>query len=369
MTEKIEVTTGKVAVMVEPLQLNYQEYQIPTPNPGALIVKVTRTNVCGSELHIWRGHHPSIKRGVLGHEMIGTIHELGEGVTTDYAGNHVQVGDRVVSTYFLTCKKCSPCQEGIFHLCDNAYAFWTKQPEIEPHFHGTFATHYYIHENQYFYKVPDNVPDIAAASANCALSQVYFGIEEAELQHNQTLVIQGAGGLGLYAAAIAKEKGAKVIVIDSVKSRLEMAKKFGADDVIDMNEYPTTEVRERAIKELTNGKGADIGMELAGVPAAFSEGIHLIRPGGKYVTIGNVSVGQFVEFDPGLLTRKSIRIIPIVRYNPWYLRKSLEFLSSTIDKYSYEQLLDAEFTLDQIQLALDKSAAREVTRASIIVHP
>ncbi|MFD6903539.1 zinc-binding dehydrogenase, partial [Streptomyces diastaticus] len=285
--------------MTEPLNLKYQEYSIPSPQPGSLVVKVTRTNVCGSELHIWRGHHPSIKRGVLGHEMIGTIHELGEGVTKDYAGNAVKVGDRIVSTYFLTCKKCSPCQEGTFHLCENAYEFWTKQPEVEPHFHGSFATHYYIHENQYFYKVPENVPDVAAASANCALSQVYFGIEEADLRYNQSIVIQGAGGLGLYASAIAKEKGAKVIVIDGIKSRLEQAKKFGADYVIDMNDYSTLQQRERAVLELTTGRGADIGMELAGVPAAFSEGIHLIRPGGKYVTIGNVSIGKFTEFDPG----------------------------------------------------------------------
>jgi D-arabinose 1-dehydrogenase-like Zn-dependent alcohol dehydrogenase len=368
MTEKTAVKTGKVAVMTEPLKLDYQEYQVPSPEAGSLVVKVTRTNVCGSELHIWRGHHPSIKRGVLGHEMIGTIHELGDGVTTDYAGNPVKVGDRVVSAYFLTCKKCAPCQEGKFHLCENAYEFWTKQPEIEPHFHGTFATHYYIHKDQYFYKVPDNVPDVAAASANCALSQVYFGIEQADLRNNQTIVIQGAGGLGLYAAAIAKEKGAKVIVVDGVKSRLEQAKKFGADYVIDMNDYQTTELRARAVLELTGGKGADVGMELAGVPAAFAEGIHLIKAGGKYVTIGNVSIGKFVEFDPGLLTRKSINIIPVVRYNPWYLRKSLEFLSNTIEKYPYKQLLDAEFTLDQIQTALDESAARKVTRASIIVE-
>ena len=367
MTKKTAVQLGKVAVMTEPLTLNYQEYEIPTPEPGAVLVKVTRTNVCGSELHIWRGQHPTIKRGVLGHEMIGEVHTLGEGVTKDYAGTPVKVGDRIVATYFLTCKKCSPCQQGQFHLCENAYEFWTKQPEIEPHFHGTFATHYYVHPDQYFYKVPDNVPDVSAASANCALSQVYFGIEEAELNYNQTIVIQGAGGLGLYATAIAKEKGATVIVIDGVKNRLEQAKKFGADYCIDMNEYPTTELRERAVLEITDGKGAHVGMELAGVPAAFTEGIHLVRPGGKYVTIGNVSIGKFVEFDPGLLTRKSIKILPIVRYNPWYLRKSLEFLSKNIEKYPFKDMLDAEFTLDEINIALDKSASREVTRASIIV--
>ncbi|MGG0717157.1 zinc-binding dehydrogenase [Robertmurraya massiliosenegalensis] len=359
---------GKVAYMTEPEKLEYKEYELPKPGPGAILAKVRRTNVCGSELHIWRGHHPAIKRGVLGHEMIGEIYELGEGVTTDYAGNELKIGDRIVSTYFLTCKKCKYCQEGQFNLCENAYQFWTKQPEEAPHFHGTFSTHYYIHPNQYFYKVPDNVPDVAAASANCALSQVYFGIEQANLQYGQSIVLQGAGGLGLYAAAIAKEKGATVIIIDAIKSRLQQAKKFGADYLINMNEYDTTEKRALAVQELTNGYGADVGIELAGVPAAFAEGIGLIRTGGKYVSIGNVSPGKYVEFDPGLLTRKSIQILPIVRYNPWYLKKSIEFLSRNLEKYPFDKMLDAEFTLDQINEALDQSADRKVTRASIIIN-
>ena len=252
-------------------------------------------------------------------------------------------------------------------MCENAYKFWTKNPAEAPHFHGTFGTHYYIHPDQYFYKVPDNVPDVSAASANCALSQVYFGIEEADLQYGQSIVIQGAGGLGLNAAAVAKEKGAKVIIIDAVKSRLEQAKKFGADYIVDMTVYDTVEKRRAFINELTGGYGADVGIELAGVPAAFSEGIELIRPGGKYVTIGNVSPGLYTNFDPGLLTRKSIRIIPVVRYNPWYLRKALEFLSDTVKKYPFHELLDAEFPIDKIQEALDLSAERKVTRASIVV--
>ena len=111
-----KINKGKVAVMTNPLELSYQEYEIPTPGPGAIVVQVTRTNVCGSELHIWRGQHPAIKRGVLGHEMIGTVLTLGEGVTTDCAGQPLQAGDRIVATYFLTCRKCGPCQEGQFNL-------------------------------------------------------------------------------------------------------------------------------------------------------------------------------------------------------------------------------------------------------------
>jgi threonine dehydrogenase-like Zn-dependent dehydrogenase len=361
------IVKGKVAVMTEPMKMEFQEFSIPDPQPGAMLLKVVRTNVCGSELHIWRGHHPTKRKGVLGHEMVGMVEKLGEGVTTDYAGQPIKVGDRIAAAYYLTCRKCNTCKRGEFHLCERAYEFWNKSPEEEPHFHGTFATHYYIHPDQYFYKVPDNVPDGAAASANCALSQVYFGLDKAKLSYGETLVIQGAGGLGLNAASVAKERGAKVIVIDALNSRLEMAKSFGADHTININEYDTVEKRAEVIRSLTHGLGADVGLEVSGVPDAFSEGIHLVRTGGRYISIGNVSPGKLTSFDPGLLTRKSINIISVVRYDPWYLLKSLQFLSNTIDKYPFATMLDAEFNLDNIREALDRSATREVTRASIIV--
>lgn len=359
---------GKVAVMTEPLKMTYQEYELPRVEAGSVLVKVVRTNVCGTELHIWQGHHPIKKSGVMGHEMVGVITALGPDVKTDFAGNPVQVGDRVAATYFLTCRKCQHCQRGDFYLCENVYKYFAAEAEEYPHFHGSFATHYYIHPNQYFYKVPDNVPDSAAASANCALSQVYFGIEQANLRYGETVVIQGAGGLGLNASAVAKEFGATVMIIDSVATRLEKAKSFGADYVIDMNEFDTVEKRTKKVQELTGGKGADVGMELTGVPAAFSEGIHLVSPGGRYVSMGNVSPGHMTSFDPGLLTRKSITIIPANRYNPWYLNKALKFLSKSIDKYPFGDMLDAEFHFEDIQKALDRSASREVTRASIVMQ-
>lgn len=365
---KVAADLGRVAVMTEPEKLEYREYAVPEAEKGAVVLRVLRTNICGSELHIWKGLHPTKKKGVLGHEMIGEVYSIGEGVETDYAGNPIQVGDRVVSAYYITCRKCTPCREGKFHLCEHAYDYWNQEPEVEPHFHGSFASHYYIHPDQYFYKVPDNVSDVSAASANCALSQVYFGLDKSGLTYNQTVVIQGAGGLGLNAAAVAKEKGAYVIAVDGIPSRLEQAKKFGADAVIDMNEFPTLEKRAEAVRDLTNGEQAHIAIELTGNPQAFAEGIHYIRPGGKYVSIGNITPGKTVEFDPGLLTRKSIEIIPVVRYNPWYLYKALQFLSLTNDKYPFDQILDAEFTLDEIETALEKSANREVTRASILMN-
>ena len=361
-----ELGNGKVAEMTSPMELVFKEYPLVDPTPGAVLVKIIQTNICGSELHIWKGHHPVIRSGALGHEMIGEIYALGDGVETDFVGTPVKIGDRIVSAYFLTCRKCPPCQQGQFNLCENAYKYWRLPTEQSPHFHGTFGTHYYIHSDQYFYKVPDNVSNSVAASANCALSQVYFGLEQGNVVAGETILIQGAGGLGLNAIAIAKEKQLRVIVIDGVESRLEQAKAFGADEVILIGDYPTLEERTAKILAMTNNRGVDVALEVAGVPQAFAEGVEYIRAGGRYIVIGNISPGQTVAFDPGYLTRKSVHIIPVLRYNPWYLKKALDFLERNVDRFPFETLLDAQFPLEDIQEALDQSAARTVTRATII---
>lgn len=355
---------GRLAFMPEPKKVEFREYDLPEVEPGAILVKVINANVCGSELHIWQGHHP-LKRAVLGHEFVGRVLKLGKGVTTDYAGNPLQEGDRVVAPYYLTCQKCRACLKGNLNLCENAYKFWTADPDMWPHFHGAFATHYYIHPNQYVYKVPEAVPDVVAASTNCAITQVYFGIDKINLTTGEAVVIQGAGGLGLYSIAVAKERGATVIVVEGIKSRLDMAKKFGADYLVDMSEYDTPEKRIKRVLELTGGWGADVGVEVTGVPAAFPEGVHYIRPGSRYLVMGNVSPELTTTFAPGFVVRKNIQVHGIVRYDPWYLWRTLKFLEANINKYPFDQLLDGEFTLDNVMEALDKSSGRQVTRATI----
>ncbi|MFE7423734.1 zinc-binding dehydrogenase [Rhodococcus sp. NPDC057529] len=363
MTQKI----GHLALMTEPGQLSMAQYEIPEPAPDALVLEILRANVCGSELHIWNGHHPVKKRGGLGHEMIGRIHSLGAEVITDYAGETVSVGDRVVVTYFQTCQRCARCRGGQPNLCDNAYQFFGKQPEEWPHFHAAFGTHYYVHPHQHFYKVPDTVPDSIAAGANCALSQVMFGIDQISLAYGETVLIQGAGGLGLNAAAVAVERGARVIVVDAVPARLEQAKAFGAADVVDISAVTDPTERLAAVHEMLGGEGPDVAIEVTGVPAAFAEGLDLLRRGGRYLVMGNLSPGRTVPFDPGYVTRKALTIKHVDRYEARYLSRALTFLERHQSAYPFDQLVDAEFGLSDVKDALDASAQRKVTRAAITI--
>lgn len=358
--------TGKVVYMPGPNEIEIREYEVPSVDPGGIVTEIVRANVCGSELHIWGGGHPQVREAVLGHEGLCRIVELGEGVETDYAGQPVEEGDLIVPAYYNTCGHCAYCGIGELRLCENAYENWSKSPDESPHFHGTFGTHYYIHPNQYFFKVPEGIDESVAASANCALSQVLFGLDRIGAGLDDSVVIQGAGGLGLNAIAVANERGAETIVIEGVDGRLERADQFGADHLIDFREYDTVEARAERVRELTGGLGADYAVEVAGVPPAFAEGIHLLRNGGTYLEMGNIVPGDLTEFDPGRLTRSSIDIHGVVRYDPWYLRKALEFLVEHGDEYPHENLLDAEFPLEDATEALRQSSERSLTRASLI---
>ncbi|MFB6108751.1 MAG: zinc-binding dehydrogenase [Haloplanus sp.] len=359
-------STGTLIYLAEPNVIEQREYPVPEPEPGAVLTEVVRANICGSELHMWRGDHPQVKEGALGHEVLCRVAELGDGVETDSAGQPISEGDLIAPVYYVTCHECSPCLVGDFRRCEDTYREWTKSPEEFPHFRGTFATHYYVHPDQYFYKVPEGLPPSIAAGANCALSQVMFGLDKTGIEYGDTVVVQGAGGLGLNSLAVANERGAETIVIEGVDGRISRAKEFGADHVVDFREYDTVEARAERVRELTDGVGADVGVEVAGVPDAFAEGISLLRDGGRYLEMGNITPGETTEFDPGLLTRKAIEINAVVRYDPWYLNKALQFLSNNAEKYPYEDLLDAEFALEDVEEALEKSDRREVTRATLV---
>jgi threonine dehydrogenase-like Zn-dependent dehydrogenase len=358
---------GRLANLRRPHELAFEEYEVPSPGPGALVIQVTRANVCGSDLHVWNGKHPVKKSGGMGHEMMGVVHAIGEGVRSDNAGRPIAVGDRIAFTYFVTCRRCARCRDGQPSLCDNAYEFFALPPAESPHFHTAFATHYYLHPGQFFYRIPEGIPDSVATGANCGLSQVLWGIDRAGLQMGETVMVQGAGGLGLNAIAVAKERGARVIVLEAAPLRLAQAAAFGADAVVDVAAFATNEELIRHVRELTDGHGPDLGIELTGVPAAFAQGLELVRRGGRYLVMGNLSPGETVAFDPGLVTRKALTLYHVDRYEGRYLWKALRFLAEHLHDYPFESLIDAEFPLDELEEALARSAARTVTRAAIVM--
>src|ERR687885_2902059 len=206
--------TGRAAAFYGAGKLiEIKEYPVPEPEAGAALVKISLANVCGSDLHSWRGDIDYEKRGRAlprhqGHEGTGRIAALGEGVSTDSNGQPLAVGDRVVFAYFFPCGRCPACIKGREWTCPNRMHPRATSCDVWPHFKGTFGDYFYLYPNHMVFKVPDPLPDELVAGVNCAMAQVTAGLDLAELAVGEHVVIQGAGGLGLYAIAVARERGA-----------------------------------------------------------------------------------------------------------------------------------------------------------------
>ncbi|HVQ89528.1 MAG TPA: zinc-binding dehydrogenase [Mycobacteriales bacterium] len=358
--------TGRIAALTGPQQLEVQSYPVPEPGPGAVLLRVRRANVCGSDVHQFHYESAALRRAGLGHEFVGEVLALGAGVDTDFAGAPVAVGDRVVAVYYLTCHRCPECLRGELHACRNALASWATAPSVAPHFRSAFATHYHLQPGQYFYKVPDTVDDATVAGANCGLAQVLFVLDRVRLAAGETVVIQGAGGLGLYAAAVAADRGARPVIVDGIGERLELARRFGAQETVDMREHPTAADRAGAVDKLTGGLGADVVLEVTGVPAAFTEAIELARTGGRVASVGNLNAATAVPITPGILTRKSLTVHGVLRYDPWYLHRAVAFLERRHDRYPFDAFTDRAYGLDRIVEALRSGERRSTARAAVV---
>ncbi|MBM3133249.1 MAG: zinc-binding dehydrogenase, partial [Chloroflexi bacterium] len=303
---------------------------------------------------------------ILGHEMTGRVVRLGRGITTDSAGQPLKEGDRVVYQYFVPCGRCPACLRGDHAACP-ANLMYMMPSDPPPHFFGAYADYYYLRPTQTVIKVPDNLSDALVAPVNCALSEVIYGLEKIGLGFGETIVIQGAGGLGINATAVAREMGAhKVIVIDGIADRLSLARAFGADEVIDMKEYKTPDARIGRVLELTGFRGADVVAEFVGTPAAIPEGLAMLGSGGRYLEIGNISMGKTCQIDPALLVMGSKNIRAIVAYGRDTLKKALDFLSRTQGKYPFDKILARSYPLEEIEAAFENQDKGLVQRSAIV---
>ncbi|HSY14736.1 MAG TPA: zinc-binding dehydrogenase [Jatrophihabitantaceae bacterium] len=335
-----------------------EEYDVPEPEPGALVVRVTQSAICGSDLHMWRGDTllNAIPDGgrAMGHEGTGIVWKLGDGVTHDSLGYPVSAGDRIIHSVVVGCNSCHMCLRGDVNLCVRKVA--TPPAAIAPHFVGTFADFYYVRPGQQFFLVPRELSDDALAPVNCAMGTVMQGLISAGVGQGDSIVIQGAGGLGLAGTAMAKDMGVdRVIVVDLLENRLELAKAFGADHVINASELATADERIHAVRDFTRGRGADAVFEVVGAEALLPEGVAMLRPGGTFVDIGLWFAGRQIAFDPASIVLSGKRIMGSAMYRPSVLPRILDFLVRTKDTRPFDQLVSHRFALGDIDQAFHQS--------------
>lgn len=368
------VFTGRIAQFNAPLEpFEIRQVTLPSVGPGEILVKVHRANICGSDLHAWHGTFATRGLGghlptVLGHEMVGSIAAFGECPREDSNGVPLTEGTRVVFPYFFPCHQCRNCLAGRRVSCVKLTMAMLGSASEPPYFVGGYGDYFLLPARAVLFKVPDNLSDEIASGVNCALSQLVYGLERVHLGFGENVVVQGAGGLGLFAVAVAKARGAhRVIVVDAVAERLELAKEFGADDVINLSEHPDSKSRVLRARELTNGVGADVVVEVVGDPSVIPEGLKMLAQGGRYLEMGNINAGKTYEADPSRLVMANKSIVGVSLYEPMALSQALSFLSSHADALPLDRLVTTSFPLEDINAAFAAADKRQVVRASIVM--
>lgn len=247
--------------------------EIPVPRPGAneVVVEVKAAGVCHSDINYRDGVAPVAHLPItLGHEFAGVVASRGAGV----AG--LEQGDHVAVHYIISCGKCEYCARGRENYCEE-YRMIGKDVD------GGYA-HYAIVPSSNALRLPESLPFDQAAILGCAVSTAYHSLARGRVSADDTVLVNGVGGLGLQAVQLAKRiVGAKkIIAVDISDEKLRLATKFGATCVVN----PESGDAEREIDELTDGRLADVALDFVGSKSTFERTLRLIGKGGRLVVIG-----------------------------------------------------------------------------------
>jgi threonine dehydrogenase-like Zn-dependent dehydrogenase len=346
-----------------------REYPVPDPEPGAIVTHITMASVCGTDVHLYKGDfggrsQERRKPSIPGHEFVGRVHKLGRGVTADSAGRHLAEGDRVVWSPSIVCGRCPACLRGVLP-CPNRKSHIGTTSDEWPHFKGGFADYYYVSPGQWIYRVPDSVPDAAAVYVGCAAATVAYALSKVCFSMGSWGVIQGAGGLGLCAAPMMKDLGARVIIIDKVARRLDLARAFGADETIGYDEFPEPECRINRVKELVGGRGAEVVLEVvAAAPEVVAEGLEMLDYGGTYLTVGLVGPYR-VDLNMMPFIDRGLSLIGSAQFNIATMPAVLDLMARTMDKYPWASMISHTLPLQHGEQAIQEAVAGQMLRVAV----
>ncbi|KAH7230329.1 hypothetical protein MRS44_011985 [Fusarium solani] len=293
-------------------RVEYREFPTPAPVKGGLLLRVQYAGVCGTDRYLWQGKAAFPVPYVLGHEGIGRIEALGEGVTKDHAGQPVTVGDSVFWNPVGPCNACYHCTiEGDYTSCTNS-SFLSPAGEGPWASYTTVAN---LKPENAFFRIDPSTPVEAVIAVGCALTTILQGVDNLGprgIEPDSTVVIQGAGPLGLASIMVASLARAKhILVLEMHDKRLEIARRFGATEVIDMREYDSAERRAQRIESILApaGAGVDLVIECSGSSHAFAEGLKLLRRNSRYLLVGTWAGDADVPVNPYHIVRNAQQII------------------------------------------------------------
>ena len=285
------------------------------------VVRVTRTAICGSDLHFFHGKAPIGQGDVLGHEAVGVVESVGSNVS------RFAPDDRVVVAFNIACGACWFCLRGETQLCDHfrnlgAGAFGGSLA-------GAQASRVRIpHADVNLLRIPDDIDDERALFVGDVLTTGVYAASIGAIEPGDRVAVVGCGPVGFFCIQAARARGAgSVYGIDLEPGRLALARRVGAVSIDARRQHPTT-----ALAEATDGRGADVVLEAVGSPSAFESAVSMVRRGGRVVVIG-VYAGESVELQLGVYWARALtlRFSGICPVHTWWERAMEQVRSGRID--------------------------------------
>ena len=363
-------STAQAAVMTAfKTPIAMREFPVPRDlAPGDVLVRITMAGVCGTDVHLHRGELNVPLPLIMGHETVGTIEATG-GVVRDWLGNGLEPGDRVSWTVGMPCGACRYCRlHKLPSRCENRKAYGVNTPcDAAPHFLGGYAQVHHLRAGTAIFRLPDDLKSESLIGAGCALVTCVHGFEKMPIRWAESVVVQGAGPVGLAAIAIAADAGARpLIAIGGPGERLERCRRFGADIVIDIDEAKDPAARREIVLRHTAGLGADMVVECVGHPAAVAEGMELARDGGRLLVLGQYCDSGPTLLNPHHITRKELEVAGSYGSEPPHWARAISFLRARGERFPFHELITHRFPLDGVNEALDAVAAWRTGKAVIL---
>lgn len=351
--------TGQAAVFTAPgCPLEIRSYPVVEPAAGTTRLRLARSGICGTDVHIAEGRLPIPPSFIPGHEFIGVVEAIGEGATIDALGQPIKPGDVAIACVAIPCGACFNCRNGGMANCLNFGVTFSKDPSEAPHFFGGYGE-YLFSPTGNLVVIPEGIDLDAAAAFPCAGPTIIQAcVNGGALLPGELVVVQGTGPVGLFAIAWAAAAGCVVTAVGSSSNpeRMELARRFGARIVWDHRnstaEQRLSELQQLAV-ELGRGDGADVVIEASGAPGAITEGMSLVRTLGRYLVPGQYSVSGGVEIQPQLITFKAMSIIGSSQYTIADLGTYIQFLQNHPELYApFASSITHRYAVSEVNTAL-----------------
>jgi threonine dehydrogenase-like Zn-dependent dehydrogenase len=349
--------TMKAAVFVETGKIVLRETPIPNVGAGDALIRITTTTICGTDVHILKGEYPVAPGRIVGHEPVGIIEALGPGVTS-YA-----VGQRVIVGAITPCGQCNACLDGHQAQCGGKpIGGWRFGNTID----GCQAEYVLVpHATANLTPVPDGLTDEQVLMCPDIMSTGFGGAESAGIKIGDSVVVFAQGPIGLCATAGAKLKGAtRIIVVDGIPDRLQMARRLGADVTINFrNTDPIVE-----IMRLTEGRGVDVAIEALGTQQTFESCLRTLKAGGVLSSLGVYSGKLSLPLDAiaaGLGDHKIVTTL--CPGGKERMRRLMNVVAA--GRVDLKPLVTHRFKLDQIEQAYDLFANQRDGVLKVAITP